>query len=110
MTLQTGVLSQVTVIDDVTSGQIYGFKYRAYNRQGWSEYSDISYIMAANAPSQLLPVIVTLSGSNVRFSWIEPDDGAQPITAYTLEVLHYDGITFSEETSSCDGSLDLGIV
>ena len=54
--------------------------------------------------------MVTLSGSSVRFSWIEPDNGAQEITAYTLEVLHYDGLTFSEERTTCDGSSDVSIV
>lgn len=82
--LKVSMDSQVLVTDSINAGQPYGFKYRARNRQGWSEYSDVSYILAANVPAQILPVGVTQDGENAVFTWIEPDDGAQPITAYTL--------------------------
>ena len=48
--LQNNLLSQVTVTDNIAGGSIYGFKYRAQNRQGYGEYSDIAYFKAANVP------------------------------------------------------------
>ena len=47
-----------------------------------------------------------MNGSLARFTWVVPDDGASPITAYYLEVLHYDGVSFSEASDHCDGSND----
>lgn len=43
--------SQVMVSDGIESGLVYGFRYRAANRQGQSDYSDVAYIMAANPPA-----------------------------------------------------------
>jgi hypothetical protein len=33
-----------------------------------------------------------------------PGDGSSPITGFTVKVRHVDGITFSEEPISCDGT------
>ena len=82
--------AQVTIEADIVSGKLYGFRYRAYNRQGWGGYSDISYILAANEPAQVQTVTVTMSGANVRFDWLAPDDGSQPITGYQIMIMHYD--------------------
>ena len=37
---------------------------------------------------------------------IEPDNGASAITAYRVEILHYDSITLSVATAHCDGETD----
>lgn len=58
VSLQQNMDSQVTVSSNISAGKPYRFKYRARNRQGWSEYSDVSYILAANVPAQILPVSV----------------------------------------------------
>jgi len=50
VTLQNNLLSQVTVNSGIVGGRVYGFRYRARNRQGWSAYSDIRYFKAANVP------------------------------------------------------------
>lgn len=41
--------------------------------------------------------------------WTEPFNGATPITAYTVEVQHADGITFSA-VETCDSSVNEDIV
>ena len=102
--LDVSMSSQVTISDSVQSGQLYGFKYRAYNRQGWGEYSNVAYILAANAPAQITPIYATLEGSSVRLNWVEPDNGSLEITSYAVEILHSDGVTFSEHLETCDGA------
>ena len=44
------MLTSVTVSAGIVGGTVYGFKYRASNRQGYGAFSDISYIKAANVP------------------------------------------------------------
>jgi len=44
------MLSQVTANQGIIGGQIYGFRFRASNRQGWGPYSDVGYFKAANVP------------------------------------------------------------
>ena len=45
-----------------------------------------------------------MNSSLVRFTWIVPDDGAASLTAYHLEVLHYDGVSFSVASDHCGDS------
>jgi hypothetical protein len=44
------MLSQATISQSILGGQIYGFQYRAVNRQGEGILSDTSYFKAANVP------------------------------------------------------------
>jgi len=38
--------------DGVVKGQIFRFRYRTLNVNGWSDYSPISYIRAATLPQR----------------------------------------------------------
>ena len=40
----------------------------------------------------------------MRIAWAEPADNGEALTGYQIEILHADGTTFSQETSSCDGT------
>lgn len=40
----------------VSGGEIYQFRYRAVNRQGPGDYSEIVKFKAANVPAQMEPV------------------------------------------------------
>ena len=59
VSLQINLLAQVTINQGIVGGQVYGFRYRASNRQGWGAYSSVSYFKAANVPDQMVPVLVT---------------------------------------------------
>jgi len=41
---------------------------------------------------------------NVVVTWVAPDNGGSPITAYTVEFLQADGTSYSTELTNCDGS------
>ena len=45
-TLQTSI----TIIKGIVKGHIYGFRYRCKNANGWSVYSDVTFISAAIIP------------------------------------------------------------
>lgn len=74
--LQDSLSNQVIVSDSVVGGVIYGFKYRATNRQGSGDYSDIAYFKAANVPDQMVPVLTTQVGTDMRVDWIAPNSGS----------------------------------
>ena len=86
----------------MTPGDIYGFKYRAQNRQGFGEFSDPVLIKAADVPAQMIPVVITQEGLNIKLEWNVPDSGAQQILGYLVEVSngHQEYFTLEE----CDGS------
>ena len=54
--LLTHTLDALT--DPISSGDIYGFKWRCYNLMGYSQYSEILYAAAADPPAApLAPTI-----------------------------------------------------
>jgi hypothetical protein len=41
-----------TVSSNIERGVVYRFRYRAKNIVGWSDYSDIAFILAASIPTK----------------------------------------------------------
>lgn len=64
----------------------YAIRYRAKNVFGWSEYSDYSLIYTIMTPDQAEPVTSALIGTNVMFSWIEPDSRGAAIVSYNVYI------------------------
>ena len=92
--LDESLSSQITMSTGIVAGRLYGFRYRAQNRQGWGPYSEVTYILAANVPAQIAPVETSLVSTNVKVTWIIPDNGSQPITRFNIEFLASDGKTY----------------
>lgn len=46
----------------------------------------------------------TVSGSNVVISWAAPNNNGSPIVGYVIQIRQSDGVTFSVDITSCDGS------
>ena len=55
-------------------------------------------------PDQIPTVTTSLINTNVKITWSEPADNGKPITAYKVQFLTFDGITFATNTTYCDGS------
>lgn len=89
--------------EGIVGGQVYGFRYRATNRQGDGQYSDISFFKAANVPDQMVPVETTLLGVDLRIDWNAPNSGSLEIIGYLVEILTSDGSTYAQ-ADTCDGS------
>lgn len=62
-------------------------------------------IHVASLPGTPTAPTTTLIGENIRVSWTTPDDGGAEITAYLIVIAHSDGVTFTEEVTECDGTL-----
>lgn len=80
-------LSYITT--DVTSGQTYSFKLRAQNIHGWSDWSQITTLLAASVPAKMTMVTVTdgvLSNVSAKIAFTVGDDSGSPITKYRVEI------------------------
>lgn len=89
----------------VVPGEEYAFRVRAYNAHGWGDASTTTTIAASAAPDQMAaPTTAVQDAVNIRVAWGAADANSDPLIAYEILILTSDGVTFAEETSSCDGS------
>jgi hypothetical protein len=89
----------------LTTDTVFEFKYRAYNKYGWSDYSPSIEIRAATVPDQVDTLNFSVQDDTfVRISWDEPADGGNAISSYTIVIRENDDSTFSTETTYCDGA------
>ena len=88
----------------LSQGVPYQFKVEARNAYGYSEYSDIVTVLAADVPVQPVQPTTTWSQSPdvVIIAWTEPDNGGSPITGYNVLFAQSDGATYTPELSNCD--------
>jgi hypothetical protein len=87
-----------------TSGTSYAFRVDARNSVGWSAYSNEVDILAAQAPDQPAAPSTYVDGDNVIITWLAPNNRGSPITSYTIKFVQYDGVSYAEELTSCDGT------
>lgn len=88
----------------LVAGSNYKFKLKARTLYGYSEDSSELIIRAARIPDIPTDVTTTSTTDDVTISWTQPYNGGSAITAYTIQIRQSDGVTFSEELTSCDGS------
>jgi len=86
----------LTIQDRIVKGRTYRFMYRVRNQIGWSEYSPMTYILAANVPEKPpQPVYEESTSSSIKLSFSpSSDNGGSIITDYDLE-MSTDGNTFT---------------
>ena len=90
--------------ESLTPGNTYKFKVQSRNSVGYSPFSNEVSILAAQVPSTPEAPLTILSGTSVIISWLVPYNGGSTITSYTITIRESDGVTFSEDATSCDGS------
>ena len=74
--------------DAIEKGIEYSFRYRVYNEKGWSDFSDVTSIIAADVPSQPeQPEVVAYASDEITLSFNlgTIDNNGSPITEYRLE-------------------------
>jgi hypothetical protein len=88
--LETSSLRNVITLtakdNAIIARRFYRFKYRCQNENGFSDYSDITYIQAAQAPSTPLPPkLIGATAQAIELQFFKPiDDGGSEITGYQL--------------------------
>jgi len=110
VTLATGVTDKFyTTTVSLIAGQTYNFKIEARNTVGYSLMSDTLAILVAQEPDQLAVPSTEIVGDYVKITWVTPYDGSSSITGYQVTIRQNDDVTFTEESTNCDG-LDSTIV
>lgn len=76
---------------NLIKGETYSFRYRVKNIVGWSQYSDTTSAVAADAPSKPMnaPTIIgdpSATSVTVLLDHETVEDGGSPISSYILEV------------------------
>lgn len=84
----------------IQTGGLYRVRYRALNRIGWSDYSPIGYILAAQVPATPSPPTITINGINSIVSWTLPLNKGSEIVQAEITLLPGNII----DTVNCDGS------
>jgi hypothetical protein len=79
--------TSITITSGISSAQTYYFKIRAKNIYGWGSYSSIASIVSSDVPSQMFIPTTTLSGSNVRITFLLPTTNGEAITRYQILIL-----------------------
>lgn len=88
----------------VTPGSSYYYRVKANNVFGWGPYSTTLTVVPSQVPDTMSAVTTAVDGTNVKISWSAPASNGAAITKYKIMILQSDGLTYTESSSSCDGS------
>jgi hypothetical protein len=85
-------------------GVTYGFRYRVRNTYGWSDFSPITYILAADAPmTPNKPQFLSATDNSISIKMFAAyDDNGAFVTSYILEMDQGDQDTIFAEVTSYD--------
>jgi hypothetical protein len=111
-----------TISQGIEEGVIYRFRYRARNVNGWSGFSPIAHVRAANAPARPdAPILDLVDETQIQLTVIQSiDDGGGAILRYELwrnqgtgtadfvKVADFAGTTFSHTLAAASGGLTAG--
>ena len=102
-------LTLIYTIEDesLVTGTRYRARYRAKNKVGWSDWSDIAYLLVAGPPSTPPPPTldsVSSGAITIYINSVESDNGS-PVTKYKVYI---DSGDFASETYTVHGTSDSG--
>ncbi len=99
----------------IRPGSEYRIRYRAQNFNGWGEFSDVAYILAATVPDRpMAPIYISSTSNSVTLVFVPPsNNGGSIITGYKLFYdsiqaianyrLIYSGSNISATVTTADG-------
>jgi hypothetical protein len=88
------------MIDTLTPGVTYGFKIQSRNAFGLSEFSSVFYILCGTVPESPTAPVTTSVGSDIKISWIAPNNNGAQITGYNVLIMASNG-TYIKESVHC---------
>jgi len=89
------LLRSFTITEGILKGHTFRFKYRVRNQIGWTDWSPVTYILAASVPIKPPAAkIITSSDSQLVLEVFEPtDNGGSIVTKYSLYMDSGSGFT-----------------
>jgi hypothetical protein len=91
-----------TITSGISVGTSYQFKYRAFNKYGYSPFSAISTIVTANRPDRPSAVSSEIQGDNIVVTWEEPDDRGSAIEQYYVVYYAVDGRSYVHDNCNSE--------
>ena len=93
------LITSYTISSGIIKGRECKLRYRVKNSVGWSDYSLIGFVLAANAPSIPPKPIFSYLNSDTLYLLIQPpkDNGGSPFVSY--ELYRDTGLSFSSAFS-----------
>lgn len=76
--------SENFMVENLTPGEFYQFKYRALNIFGYSEFSSETTIQAASEPEQITQLSYMIVNSDLRIQWTAPYNRGSEILTYYI--------------------------
>jgi len=102
--LASDLTSAEYLATSLTFGTTYEFKVESRNSYGYSAYSSTTSLLCAYIPDPTLSITTTNTNNLVSISWTDPVANGLAISSYRFYVLQHDGVTYTEETTDCDGT------
>jgi len=80
------LLRSFTITDSILKGHTFRFKYRVKNNIGWTEFSPVTYILAASVPIKPPAAkVVSTADTQIVLQIFEPvDNGGSVVTKYDV--------------------------
>ena len=82
----------------------YAFKVQARNSYGFSLDSDEFTVLCASQPEAPSMPTTSIDANKVVVTWATPVTNGSPITAYKVYIRQQDQLTYTLESTECDGT------
>lgn len=99
-------VKEFTQTAGVSEGK-YQFKIKARNLVGYSTFSSILTIIAAEIPTTPVAPSTQINGANVLISWTKPNSNGNDLTGYSVYIQKKD-TTWALDLVNCDGGSKAG--
>lgn len=102
--IETQVTTKSYTVSGLVLGSTYDFTIESRNIKGYSPVSQSVQILHALKPEKPDTPVLTNTGTEITIDWETPIENGSAITSYKILIRTYDGETFVEELTHCDGS------
>ena len=102
MPIASGITASSYLVTGLSVGSLYSFKIQARNIFGFSSFSDIVQILAAQIPDKPLAPTTTFDRTTVKITWAAPFEQGSPITGYQVFIKTSDSVTYYEDLTDCN--------
>ena len=90
--------------DNVFAGTTYKMRIRAYNQNGWSEWSDILITHSTGIPNQPQPATTSVNNKFIRVSWVAPNNNFEALDAFKVKISTSAVEAYVEDLTYCNGA------
>lgn len=102
--IAVGWTTQSYTVTGLVLGTTYEFTIESQNSVGYSDPSEILTILHAIPPEVPATPTTSNNGQEIVITWSAPANNGDEIDSYQILIRQSDGLTFTEELVTCDGT------